>query len=84
LIVVIIFYLVILIVGLWAGWWKKKGRTGDGRGEEDGIGYSEEAILARRDVGLFVGCLTMTGKRLFGFSIFCTVPNESPGPVPSQ
>lgn len=49
---IILFYLLILIVGIWAG---RK------RGESD---TEEEVMLAGRNIGLFVGIFTMTGKYL--------------------
>ena len=44
---VIIFYIIILVVGLWAARRRKEGE--------------EEAMLAGRNIGLFVGTFTMTG-----------------------
>jgi len=55
LISVIVFYLIILAVGLWAAWKTKKK-------EDDEAGDSSETIMvAGRDIGLFVGSFTMTG-----------------------
>jgi len=51
LISVIVFYLIILAVGLWAAWKTKK--RGDGE--------AETIMVAGRDIGLFVGSFTMTG-----------------------
>ena len=45
---IIVFYLVILVVGAWAGWTR--------RGKEV---TQEQVMLAGRDLGLFVGVLTM-------------------------
>jgi len=45
---IIVFYLVILVVGAWAGWTR--------RGKEM---TQEQVLLAGRDLGLFVGVLTM-------------------------
>jgi len=45
---IIVFYLVILVVGAWAGWTR--------RGKEI---TQEQVMLAGRDLGLFVGVLTM-------------------------
>jgi len=45
---IIVFYLVILVVGAWAGWTR--------RGNEV---TQEQVLLAGRDLGLFVGVLTM-------------------------
>ena len=44
---VVVFYLVILAAGLWAARRRKEGE--------------EEAILAGRNIGIFVGIFTMTG-----------------------
>ncbi len=54
LVAIIIFYIVILVVGLFASWKKKAVSQSD----------SEELMLAGRDIGLFVGCFTMTGMYL--------------------
>jgi len=45
---IVVFYLVILVVGAWAGWTR--------RGKEV---TQEQVLLAGRDLGLFVGVLTM-------------------------
>ncbi len=50
---VIIFYIIILIVGIWAGRKKKSG------GDET---ETEEVMLAGRNIGIFVGIFTMTGQ----------------------
>lgn len=62
---VAIFYVLILIVGIWAGW-KQKHRL---KSATDGI------MLAGRDIGLFVGVLTMTG---FFFCCCCGFTEPSP------
>jgi len=49
---IIFFYLVILLVGIWAG---RKAKPGDD---------SEDVMLAGRNVGMIVGIFTMTGKFL--------------------
>lgn len=54
LVAIIIFYLMILGIGLWAAWRRK------------GEASTEEVMLAGRDIGLFVGILTMTGKEMKG------------------
>lgn len=54
---VIIFYIIILIVGIWAG--RKKKTSGDGDGDEF---ETEEVMLAGRNIGIFVGIFTMTGE----------------------
>lgn len=48
---IILFYLLILAVGIWAG-----------RKKEEGNDSEEEVMLAGRNIGLFVGIFTMTGK----------------------
>ena len=45
---IVVFYLLILVVGLWAARRRKEGE--------------EEAMLAGRSIGLFVGTFTMTGN----------------------
>ena len=45
---IVVFYLLILLVGLWAARRRKEGE--------------EEAMLAGRSIGIFVGTFTMTGK----------------------
>lgn len=47
---IVVFYLLILFVGIWAA--KKKG---------NGSESEEEVMLAGRNIGLFVGIFTMTG-----------------------
>ena len=49
LVAIIVFYLLILFVGLWAARRLKEGE--------------EEAMLAGRSIGIFVGTFTMTGTR---------------------
>lgn len=51
---VILFYIVILLVGIWAG--RKKKSEGEGDEFE-----TEEVMLAGRNIGIFVGIFTMTG-----------------------
>lgn len=48
---IIIFYVLILAVGIWAG-----------RKKPEGDQSEEEVMLAGRSIGLFVGIFTMTGK----------------------
>lgn len=48
-----IFYLLILVVGIWAG-----------RKKAEGNDSEEEVMLAGRSIGLFVGIFTMTGEHL--------------------
>lgn len=52
LVSIVTFYILILAVGIWAGW---KNR---GKGSQGG---TEQVMLAGRDMGTFVGILTMTG-----------------------
>ena len=54
---IVIFYLIILILGIWAGCKKSK--------REDGaeVDETKEVMLAGRGIGLFVGCFTMTGRK---------------------
>ncbi|KAI8503939.1 hypothetical protein Bbelb_180070 [Branchiostoma belcheri] len=56
IIAVVIFYLVILAIGLWAA---RRGKAKEA--EAEGITESEQVILAGRDIGVFIGILTMTG-----------------------
>ncbi|KAG5899415.1 hypothetical protein JTB14_033608 [Gonioctena quinquepunctata] len=48
---IILFYILILGVGIWAG-----------RKKEEGNDSEEEVMLAGRNIGLFVGIFTMTGE----------------------
>ena len=57
LISIIIFYLVILVIGLVAARKKK-------RGDEAVEGEGQEVMLAGRSIGLFVGTFTMTGREI--------------------
>ena len=52
---VVIFYIIILMVGIWAG--RKKKSEGEGDEFE-----TEEVMLAGRNIGIFVGIFTMTGN----------------------
>lgn len=54
LIAVIVFYILILAVGIIAGRKSKK--------SADGSTDSEEVMVAGRNIGLFVGVFTMTGE----------------------
>lgn len=51
---IILFYVLILAVGIWAGRKKPPGNDSE-----------EEVMLAGRSIGLFVGIFTMTGKTNF-------------------
>ena len=53
LVSIIVFYLVVLFIGIWAGWKQRKGQS-----QTD----QETVMLAGRNIGLFVGVLTMGGK----------------------
>nr|CAH0098348.1 unnamed protein product [Daphnia galeata] len=57
LVSIVTFYLLILVVGIWAGW---KNR---GKGSQGG---TEQVMLAGRDMGTFVGILTMTATWVGG------------------
>jgi len=50
-----VFYLAVLLVGLWAGWRQRKQARERGQDGSD----QEEVMLAGRNIGLFVGILTM-------------------------
>ncbi len=56
IVAIVVFYLLILFVGIWAA--KKKGNGGESE---------EEVMLAGRNIGLFVGIFTMTGRKFWGF-----------------
>lgn len=85
LVAIILFYILILFVGIWAAWKNKNSGVGDG-GER-----SESIMVGGRDIGLFIGGFTMTGefmgptlflkvrfkdffKILEQFAIFCPIP----------
>jgi len=53
----VVFYLIILGIGLWAAWRKKQKRN---VGEHE----SERAMVGDRDIGLIVGSFTTTGLAL--------------------
>lgn len=56
LVAIVIFYLMILFVGIWAAWKNKSS------GGAEGGDRSERIMVGGRDIGLFVGGFTMTGK----------------------
>ncbi len=56
LVAIIIFYLLILGVGIWAAWKNKNA------GVMEGTDRSETIMVGGRDIGLFVGAFTMTGE----------------------
>jgi high affinity choline transporter 7 len=55
---IVVFYLLILAVGIWAGRKTDSQKVGDGQ-------QTEEVMLAGRNIGTVVGIFTMTG------SLFC-------------
>ena len=72
LISIIVFYLVVLLIGLWAGWRQRKVAKQQGRSSND----QEEVMLAGRDIGLFVGIMTMGGMYFFDDGALLTIsPN---------
>lgn len=56
LVAIVIFYVLILFVGIWAAWKNKNSGVGGDR--------SESIMVGGRDIGLFVGGFTMTGELL--------------------
>ncbi|TNN03167.1 high-affinity choline transporter 1-like [Takifugu flavidus] len=60
LVAIVIFYVLILFVGIWAAWKNKNSGIGDG-GER-----SESIMVGGRDIGLFVGGFTMTATWVGG------------------
>lgn len=54
LVAIVIFYVLILFVGIWAAWKNKNSGVGGDR--------SESIMVGGRDIGLFVGGFTMTGE----------------------
>lgn len=56
---IVVFYIMILVIGLLAARMKNRKKSGEG-GTED-----EEVMLAGRSIGLIVGGFTMTGKFSF-------------------
>lgn len=61
---IVLFYLLILAVGIWAG-----------RKKQSGNDSEEEVMLAGRSIGLFVGIFTMTGESVgcVGCPITCLI-----------
>lgn len=57
LVAIAVFYLLILVVGIWAAVKNKHS------GEAAGTDRSETIMVGGRDIGLFVGGFTMTGKK---------------------
>lgn len=62
LISIIIFYLLILAIGIFAAWRKKRNQEKAKTSEEE----TDEVILAGRSIGLVVGCFTMTATWVGG------------------
>ncbi|XP_035031524.1 high-affinity choline transporter 1 [Hippoglossus stenolepis] len=60
LVAIVIFYMLILVVGIWAAWKNKNSGVGAG-GER-----SESIMVGGRDIGLFVGGFTMTATWVGG------------------
>ncbi|XP_076826169.1 high-affinity choline transporter 1-like [Clavelina lepadiformis] len=56
LISLIVFYLLIMVFGFWGAWMKRK----------RGINKSEANMVANRDIGLLLGCFTMTATWVGG------------------
>ncbi|KAH9379048.1 hypothetical protein HPB48_014572 [Haemaphysalis longicornis] len=63
LIAIVFFYVVILVVGIWAG--RKSNQVRRGTGEIT-IGEQSNIMLAGRNIGLFVGVFTMTATWVGG------------------
>lgn len=61
LVAIIVFYLLILAVGIWAG---RKSKTSGAEAD------SEDVMLAGRNIGLVVGVFTMTGMIFSGNHCF--------------
>ncbi|XP_001339635.3 high-affinity choline transporter 1 [Danio rerio] len=60
LLAIVIFYLLILMVGIWAAWKNKHA------GISEGTDRSETIMVGGRDIGLFVGGFTMTATWVGG------------------
>jgi len=52
---IVVFYLVVLVIGIWAGWRQRRKVADSGQDQQD----QEQVMLAGRNIGLFVGILTM-------------------------
>ncbi|XP_019639771.1 PREDICTED: high affinity choline transporter 1-like [Branchiostoma belcheri] len=59
IVAIVIFYLVILAIGLWAA---RRGKAKQAEGDPE----SERVMLAGRDIGVFVGVMTMTATWVGG------------------
>lgn len=64
LVAIVIFYLLILFVGIWAAWKNKNSGVGES-GDR-----SESIMVGGRDIGLFVGGFTMTGALIKTLGVF--------------
>ncbi|KAM6970293.1 high-affinity choline transporter 1-like [Aplochiton taeniatus] len=60
IVAIIVFYLLILCVGIWAAWKNKNS------GVSEGTNRSETIMVGGRDIGLFVGGFTMTATWVGG------------------
>ena len=71
---IVLFYLLILFVGIGAAWFKNRKQKQNP--EEEQMQEDEDAILAGRSIGFFVGSFTMTGMfttSFHYFRIFCHI-----------
>ncbi|XP_076839369.1 high-affinity choline transporter 1 [Brachyhypopomus gauderio] len=69
LVAIVLFYALILAVGIWAAWKNKNS------GVEEGGDRSESIMVGGRDIGLFVGAFTMTATWVGGGYINGTAEN---------
>lgn len=67
LVAIVLFYVLILFVGIWAAWKNKNSGVGDG------LDRSENIMVGGRDIGLFVGGFTMTGESTAATCAFCPI-----------
>src|SRR5690349_15709655 len=72
---IIVFYLVILVIGILAGWFKTRKSS---RHSVQNVDAHELAIVAGRDIGIFVGVFTMIGMFTFIFPTFTTLHTNIP------
>ncbi|XP_023863854.1 high-affinity choline transporter 1 isoform X2 [Salvelinus sp. IW2-2015] len=63
IVAIVIFYLLILGVGIWAAW---KNKNSGNSGVSEGQDRSETIMVGGRDIGLFVGGFTMTATWVGG------------------
>ena len=68
LIAIIVFYLLIIVVGLWAA--RKSRQTG-------ATADSEDVMLAGRNLGVLIGIFTMTGMSFDDFVVVVQCFNEN-------